>query len=169
MFIGCISENEPTAHSDRFPFSEIVIVYLIVPGAAPAQFPPPFLLFYLFTLPLLPHPNPSHSSSSHSSSLLPLIGCFPPPDLPLPWGLKSLEDLAHLLPLRPDEVDLCYICAGGLRLVRVCSWWWLSLWKLLGVWISWDCWSSWVALPFSFFSPSLNSTIGVTDFRLIVS
>uniref|UniRef100_A0A8C6HI07 KRAB domain-containing protein n=1 Tax=Mus spicilegus TaxID=10103 RepID=A0A8C6HI07_MUSSI len=32
------------------------------------------------------------NSSAHSSSSLPLRGCLPPPELPLPWSLKCLED-----------------------------------------------------------------------------
>jgi hypothetical protein len=40
--------------------------------------------------------------------------------------------------------------------------WWLSLWEFPEVWVSWDWWSFYgVALPFSFFNPSPNSTIGV--------
>jgi hypothetical protein len=39
----------------------------------------------------------------------------------------------------------------------------------LGSGVSWNCWSSYgVALPFSFFKPSPNSTIGVHDFSPVV-
>ena len=68
---------------------------------------------------------PSHSSTSHFS-LSPVskgtspfshhtsTSChFTPPDLPTPWGLKSLERWAHL-PLKHDQAVLCYICVGGI-------------------------------------------------------
>jgi hypothetical protein len=40
--------------------------------------------------------------------------------------------------------------------------WWLSLWKLPGVQVSWHCWCSYrVVILFSSFCPSPNSLIGV--------
>ena len=92
------------------------------PGSAGREGLISFLLFYLFTFqPLPPCTLAPHSFSSHSSSLLPLRGWFPPqPDLPFPWGFKSLKVRVHLLPLRPDQAVLCYICVGGLGPAHVC-------------------------------------------------
>jgi hypothetical protein len=64
----------------------------------------------------------------HLPSPLPLSRCFPSPlpytstpshCTPLPWGIKSLQDYVHLLPLRLDKAVLCYICARGPS--QVCS------------------------------------------------
>ena len=45
--------------------------------------------------------------------------------------------------------------------------WWLSLWELPGVQVSWHFWSSGgVAIPFSSVSPSPNSSTGVPDLSL---
>ena len=42
--------------------------------------------------------------------------------------------------------------------------WWLSLWELLGIQVIWDCFPSYVvAIPFSFFNPSPNSTLPIPD------
>jgi hypothetical protein len=49
--------------------------------------------------------------------------------------------------------------------------WWFSPWELWGGGglVGWYCWSSYgVAIPFSSFSPSPNSSNGVPAFRLIV-
>jgi hypothetical protein len=54
---------------------------------------------------LLPHPPPSS----------------PPPSIPLPWGIKSLQDWAHPLLLRLVKAVLCYICAMGHRPAHACS------------------------------------------------
>jgi len=40
--------------------------------------------------------------------------------------------------------------------------WWLTLWELPCIWVSWCC-SYGVAIPFRSFSPSPNSSIGVPD------
>ena len=42
--------------------------------------------------------------------------------------------------------------------------WWLGLWELPGIRVSWDCWSSYgVTISFSSFSPSPNSFLGVSN------
>jgi hypothetical protein len=57
------------------------------------------------------------------------------------------------------------------QLMYAPSWWISVIWELLGVLVSWDSWCSCVfALPFSFFSPSPNSTTGsLTSVRFNVS
>lgn len=57
--------------------------------------------------PLEPPPTVPHPI--YSPCLLPPTGC-PPTGISLPWGLKSLENEAHL-PLRVDQAVLC--CALG--------------------------------------------------------
>ena len=66
---------------------------------------------------------PLHSSSSHSSSPLPLFqedALTHILDLHPPWGLKSLEDQAHILPVRPDQAILCYMCVRVLQPALAC-------------------------------------------------
>ena len=47
--------------------------------------------------------------------------------------------------------------------------WWLSLWELPGVQVSWHCCSSYgVVIPFSSFKPSPNSSIGLLDLSAMV-
>lgn len=45
-----------------------------------------------------------------------------PPALPLLWSLKSLKDYSHLLPLRPDQANPCYIFAKGHKQASVYYW-----------------------------------------------
>lgn len=66
---------------------------------------------------------PLHSSSSHSSSPLPLFQedtLTHILDLHPPWGLKSLEDQAHILPVRQDQAILCYMCVRVLQPALAC-------------------------------------------------
>ena len=47
--------------------------------------------------------------------------------------------------------------------------WWINLWDLPGIQVSWHCWSSYgVAIPFSSFNPSPNSSIGVPSLSPMV-
>lgn len=47
--------------------------------------------------------------------------------------------------------------------------WWLSLWLFPQVWVSWHCWSSYmVAILFSCFNPSPNSSIQVCELSLVL-
>lgn len=54
------------------------------------------------------------------------------------------------------------MCPGSQNNPCVFFVWWLSLWKLSGVHISWYCWSSYgIANPFCSFNPYPNASIGV--------
>jgi hypothetical protein len=64
--------------------------------------------------PLPPH---THTYTAPHPIPLPLRGC---PPIPLHWGLKTLQDLAHLFSLRPDQAVLCYICSRNVRPAWVC-------------------------------------------------
>ena len=70
---------------------------------------------FLLICPLIvPHLTPS---------LLFPRGCLHslnPPDLPILWGLKSLEGQMLLHSLRPDQAVLCSICARSLMSASVC-------------------------------------------------
>jgi hypothetical protein len=47
--------------------------------------------------------------------------------------------------------------------------WWLSVWEIPGVQVSWECWPSYgVALFLSFLQHFPNSTKGITSFCLLV-
>jgi hypothetical protein len=66
-----------------------------------------------------------------------------PSGLPTQCGLNSLKGYTHLLPLRPDQAVLWCTCVWGLWTSSyMLHGWWLSAWDYSGVWISWDCWSS---------------------------
>jgi hypothetical protein len=72
----------------------------------------------------------------------------------------------HLLWLNLDPSVFCCICVGSWCML---SGWWLSVWEILGVQVSWDCWSSYrVALLLSFFQLFPNSTTVVTSFCPLV-
>jgi hypothetical protein len=97
------------------------------------------------------------------------------PFLPICWCPPSLgpqisKRLGKLSPTdaRPGSplLHMCQEPQTSLCVLPVC---WLSLLEIPGFWISWDCWSSYVvALPFSFFKPSPNSTIGIPDYSAMV-
>ena len=58
---------------------------------------------------------------------------------------------------------MLYVCQGTPASSGMLPCWWLSVWEFLGIHISWYYWYSYgVTLPFSFFHPSSNSTIGVS-------
>lgn len=58
---------------------------------------------------------------------------------------------------------MLYVCQGTPASSGMLPCWWLSVWELLGIHISWYYWYSYgVTLPFSFFHPSSNSTIGAS-------
>ena len=122
---------------------------------------------------------PTKNSSPHCPSPLPLRGCSPtclthtpltsPPCIPLSWGIKSLQNEAHPLLLRPDKAVLGCICARDHRPAHGCY--------LVGSLVSrssqgssgYCCSSCGVAIPFSSFNPSPNSSIGVPDLSPMVS
>jgi hypothetical protein len=94
----------------------------------------------------------------------------PPPTMPPSLEPQVSPRLGVSSPTkaRPD-IPLRYMCWGPRISACMLPSWWLSFWQLPEVWVSWDCWSSYgVALPFSFFNPSPNSTIGVPDFSPMV-
>lgn len=75
-------------------------------------------LKFIYSPPTTPHPHshaPLCSSSSYSSPPTGSLEDAPPsPGFPTPWGLKSLEHLTLLLPLREARLFLCCICVGRL-------------------------------------------------------
>jgi hypothetical protein len=93
-----------------FLFLKIVLfIYIpdVVPLRSPLQFftpPPSPLSLRRCSLPPNPSPSPTHIHFT------PCPNC-----IPLPWGIKSLQDLAHPLPQRPDKATFCYICARDCR------------------------------------------------------
>ena len=94
----------------------------------------------LFPFPVSPPQNPI------PSSLLPLRGCFPTypllphhPSIPLCWGTESSQNKG--LPSHSSQIRPPCGAPGGP--------------------VSWYCSSYGVAIPFSFFNPSPNSSIGV--------
>jgi hypothetical protein len=63
---------------------------------------------------------------------------------------------------------MLYMCLGPHISCCMLAGWWLSVWEISGVQVSWNCWSSyWVSL-LSFFQFFLNSTIGVPGFCPLV-
>ena len=117
---------------------------------------------YLHSSRCPPPSSLSHSSSSNSSYSC--VPTRPPPSLrpQVPQGLGTFPTGARLgsplLHVYLPQTSLCMLPG-----------WWLGLWVFPGVQVSWDCWSSYgVALPFSFFNPSPNSTVGVPNFSPMV-
>jgi hypothetical protein len=98
----------------------------------------------------------------------PITEFFPPPPIPftsekLPPGyFPSLENqvstgLGASSPTEARQDSSCqlHMCWRPLTSLWMLCGWWLSLWKLPGVQVSWHCWSSYgVSIPFSSFSPS---------------
>jgi hypothetical protein len=103
---------------------------------------------------VLPHP-PTHPSS-----------------IPFLWSIKPSQDQAHHFPLTPDKAVLCYMCVcggGGADWPMYAFWLVASSLRVLRGLVSWYCCSSYgVAIPFSFFSPSPNSSIGVPRLSTMV-
>jgi hypothetical protein len=74
--------------------------------------------------------------------------------LQLSWGLGA----SSLTKLRPDS-PLLYMWQNPDISCCMLPGWWLSVWEISGVQVSWDCWSSYgAALLFSFFQLCPNST-----------
>jgi hypothetical protein len=75
----------------------------------------------------------------------------------------------HLLSLRPDQAVLCCICFRPHISLCMLPGWWLSVWKISGVRVSWDGWSSYGdAVLLSFFHLFHNSATGVSGFCPLV-
>jgi hypothetical protein len=114
---------------------------------------------------------PSIKSPFHPPSTLPLRGCSPTHPLwphissiLLPWSNNPPQDQGPPISLMPDKIILCYIYSRSHRMSLVYS----SVGSLVpessgaGILGSWCCRSSYgVAIPFSSFSPSRNSSVGV--------
>ena len=128
------------------------------------------MLFYSLPVcpPTVPHPIPPLLSPRGPMTPTPGTPQFTtdPPSSTFHtdhWGLWVSQELGTL-PLRLDQAVFCYVCARG-PWTSLCMLpgWWLRLWKLPGVQVSRDCWSSYgVALLFSFFNAFPDSTIGVS-------
>ena len=112
-------------------------------------------------IPVAPFPGPpSYSSSSHSSSTLPLRGCSSQPSgLPLPWGPQGSQGLGTSLHLKPDQAVLCCICARGLGAAYECC--------LVGGSVSGSSLGSELVetalLPMGSLSPSASSILPLTQ------
>jgi hypothetical protein len=93
-----------------------------------------------------PHPTPAR---------------FPPFLGPnVSWGLDSSAPTEA----RPGS-PLLYVCQGPPISWCMLPGWWLSIWEISGVQVSWDCWIPYgVALLLSFFQHFPNSTTGVPSF-----
>jgi len=99
-----------------------------------------------------PPPSPNPTSLTHS------LG----PQVSLGLGASSLTDSRSGSPL-------LYMCWGLHISWGMLPGWWLSVWELSGVQVSWDCWSSYRVTPlFSFFQLFPNSTTGVISFCPLV-
>jgi len=113
--------------------------------------------------PLIPPPTPSLQEDVSPSNSHPTR---PPQSLGphVFWGLGAFS----LTESSPGV--FCCICLGGPHI----SWcmlpgWWLSVWEILGIQDSWDCWSSFrITLLLSFFQLFGNSTTGISSFYLLV-
>jgi hypothetical protein len=103
-----------------------------------------------------PYPIPPPPSSM---TVLPIH-----PVITLHWGIEPSQDQEPLLPLMPNKDTLCYICCWSPGLFHVYP---LVVGLVPGSsggggLFGWYCCSSYgVANPFSSFSPSSNSSIGV--------
>lgn len=112
----------------------------------------------------------SQCSSCHPLPFTsPLKECLPsqPLGIALLWGIKSIQDQAHPLPLGPDQAVSPQLCMCWEPQTSQCM---LFVGGLVpGVQVSWPCWSSCgIAIPFSSFSLSPNSSIGIPNPNPIV-
>jgi hypothetical protein len=66
-------------------------------------------------------------------------------------GASSLKEFK-------TKSQLLYVCSGPHISWCVLSVWWSSVWEVSGVWINWDCWSSYrITLLLNFFQPSTTA------------
>jgi hypothetical protein len=132
------------------------------------------LLFYSLVFALLPVYCPP--TVPHSISPPPPKGCVPPapphtrsPGLPSPWGLKYVEMLGTSSLRGQTRQSSALYVSGALYQPCMLPDWWLSVWEISVVQVSWDCWSSYgISLLHCFFQPFLNSTTGVPNFSPLV-
>ena len=126
----------------------------------------PFIFYLIFILqfrlypysgPPNPHlqedvPTPPPTRSPHS--LRP----------PVSWGLGA-SSLTESKPRSP----LLYTCCGPHISWYMLTCWWLRVWEISGVQVSWDCWSCYkVTLLLNFFQLYPNSTTGFSSFCPLV-
>jgi len=96
--------------------------------------------------------------------LLPIQPLFASEKVPLLGILPPLGTT-----FSPTEASaLLYVCWGHLTTPCKLIGWWLSLWELPRIQVSWHHWSSYgFAIPFSSFNLSPNSSIGVPVLSLL--
>jgi hypothetical protein len=84
-----------------------------------------WILFYLQfkCYPLSQFPLNPHSIPPAFLRVSPIHPPLPPPcpQIPLQWGIKSLQDQGPLLPLMPNKAVLCYICGWSHGFLHVHS------------------------------------------------
>ena len=75
-----------------------------------------------------------------------------------------LQDLVRSLPLSPEMTAHANLCSEATNCPCMLFGCWLSLREPGGVWVSKYCWFSYgVSISFSYFNPSPNSSIGISD------
>jgi hypothetical protein len=112
-------------------------------------------MLYPFQVAPLQTPYPIPFSLSHSSSIF------------LHWGIKHAQDQGPpSFSLMPDMAVLYYRCSWSHGFLHVCPLVGGLVPGALGVLVIW-CFFNQVAIPFSFFSPSPSSSIGVPGLRVI--
>ena len=136
-----------------------------------------YCLFYLFfNLFLQFGPNyspntPSHCSTSHISSPTPISKTMFPThqSSPLPLTSSLLRFRCIFSGWLQTGQVLCCMCWGPHISWCMLPNWWLSIWEILGIRVSLDCWSSCrVAVLFSFFQLFPNSATWVSSFCPLV-
>jgi hypothetical protein len=128
-----------------FIFFPLYIFYLFTFIFYTPYFIPPPSTLWLFHIPL-PHPH-IHVDVPNPYPIWPLNSL----GSPVSWGLEASSLNKH----RPRSPQL-YVCWRPHISWCMLSVWWSSVWKISGVQMNWDCWSSY-RIPFllSFFQPSL--------------
>jgi hypothetical protein len=92
----------------------------------------------------------------------PLASPLPGPHVSWGLGMSSPTEVRQGSPL-------LYICWGPSTSSCMLPGWWLSVWEIPVVRISWDCWASYgVALLLSFFRPFPNSTTVGLNFSPLI-
>jgi hypothetical protein len=134
-------------HSRLYPPQEcpLTVPHSILPTPTPTPTPTP-----VSKRMFLPPPSPNQTS------------LLPEPQVSWELGTSSLTESKSGSPL-------LYMCWGPHFSWCMLPDWWFSVWAILGVQVSWDCWySSRVTLLLSFFQSFPNSTKGVTSFCPLV-
>jgi hypothetical protein len=117
-----------------------------------------FKINYFIYLHLKYCPLPGSSSQFFTSSLCSSSSWHPSF---LGYQVSTGLDASFPMETRQDN-SLLHMCWGPWTSPCTLFGWWVSLWELWGVHISWHLWSSyWVAIPLSSFNLSPNSYIWV--------